>query len=151
MRSLLARRFFPAILVAASMAACGGATPTTPTPTTTTTTTATTVTVTDSFDGKLGQSGSNTHTFSAQAGSVTVTLTAEAPLETLGLGMDVGTWDGTTCTTVLTNASSKLGTALIGTATTAVNLCIKVYDVGNITADSSVTYTVTAQHQALPS
>jgi hypothetical protein len=149
MTSLIARRFVPAVLVAALAAACGGSTAA-PTPTPTSTTPAT-VTVTDSFDGSLAQSGANIHTFSAQAGAVTVTLTAVGPLSTLGLGMDVGTWDGTNCTTVLTNNNSKQGTALVGTATSAVNLCIRVYDVGNIADGATVTYTVTAQHQALSS
>jgi hypothetical protein len=82
-----------------------------------------------------------------------VTLTDEAPLATMGLGMDVGQWDGTNCTTVISNTNSKVGTALIGTNTSAsnINLCVRVYDVGNITEGSTVTYTVTAQHVALSS
>jgi hypothetical protein len=152
MRSLMLRRFLPATLLAALLAAaaCGGATATSPT--TTTTTTATTVTVTDSFDGTLNQGGSNTYNFSVQPGTVTVTLASESPLATLGVGMDVGQWTASTstCTTVLTSTAASQGTALIGTASTAIDLCIKVYDIGNITADTTVTYTVTAQHQALP-
>lgn len=145
MTSLIARRFVPAILVAVLMAACGGST-TAPTPTPTPT--VATVTVTDSFNGSLAQSGSNIHTFTAQVGAVTVTLATVGPLSTLSLGMDVGTWDGTNCTTVLTNVNSKQGTQLVGTTTAATNLCIRVYDVGNITEGSTVTYNVTAQHQA---
>jgi hypothetical protein len=143
MTGTIARRFVPAILLAFLAAACGESS----TPTTPTTTTPTTTTVTESFDGTLNQSGSNTHTFSSEAGTVNVTLTAEGPLSTLSLGMDVGTWDGTTCTTVLTSSAANQGTVLTGTATTAINLCIKVYDVGNITEEATVTYTVTAEHQ----
>jgi hypothetical protein len=143
MTGTIVGRFVPATLLAFLAAACGGSS----TPTTPTTTTPTTTTVTESFDGTLSQNGSNTHTFSTEAGTVNVTMTAEGPLNTLSLGMDVGTWDGTNCTAVLTSSTAKQGTLLTGTASTAINLCVKVYDVGNISEEATVTYTVTAEHQ----
>jgi hypothetical protein len=44
----------------------------------------------------------------------------------------IGTWDGTTCTVVTSNEASKVGTAVSGSA--------------NITADTTVSYTVEVGH-----
>ena len=129
------------------MASCDSQT----TPTTPTTPTPTTVAVTDVFKGTVFQSGSAFHTFTTEAGTVTTTLKEIVPATLAGIGVDVGTWDGTTCTIVLTNTAATTGSALVGTASTSISLCVRVYDVGNISEEEPATYTVEVAHQTKPS
>jgi hypothetical protein len=120
--------------------ACGGSTPVTPT-----TPTTPVEMFTDTFEGTIAQGASAIHQFSAKAaGTVTATLTAVGPLSTMAIGVDIGVWDGNSCTSVIVNPNAKQSSQLIGTASAPVNLCIKVYDVGNIV--DSATYSVMVVH-----
>ncbi len=121
------------------------------TPTTPTTPTPTTVAITDVFKGTLAQSGSTVHTFTTEAGTVTATLKDVVPGTLTAIGIDVGTWSGTTCAAVLTDTTATTGSALVGTASTSITLCVRVYDVGNISEEEPATYTVEVAHQAKPS
>jgi hypothetical protein len=105
-------------------------------------------TTTESFDGSLAQSGTGTHPFTVSArGMVTISLTAVSPLTTMALGVGLGTWDGTTCSSQFAdNKDARAGaTALTGTAA-AGSYCIRVYDSGNIPADWSVAYSIDVVH-----
>lgn len=131
------------IALAALLGACGGTTtPTTPTPST--------ESKTETFAGDLQQGTSKIHTLSVGAGVVTATLTALSPLATASIGMAFGTWDGTNCQaitpTVVQNDNVKVGTSLVGTAATNLSMCLRVYDVGNIPADTTYTYNVSIVH-----
>jgi hypothetical protein len=115
-----------------------------PTPTTTT----------DTFSGTLKNSADLpvmrlTHTFtSAYSGTVTMTMTANTPDAALVLGFGIGTWDATTstCGSLLAwNNTSTAGTTIIGNAL-AGSFCVQVYDVGNLVADGSTSYTLTVTH-----
>ena len=112
-----------------------------------TVTTPTPVTTTDTFSGTLVQSGAVVHPFTVTAaGSVTISLTEVNPLATLALGVGIGTWDGATCSSMTNNTNARVGSAaLLGTAGIG-SYCVRVYDVGNIAADTSVTYTVQVVH-----
>jgi hypothetical protein len=124
---------------ALAAAGCGASTPTTPTPAA--------PTVTETFNGTLLQSGSNVHTFTVgQIGEVDATLTAVGPLGTLALGLVLGAWDGTSCTPGYENDNSRQGTVLTGTTTATGAFCVRIFDVGNITPGTTVTYTVTVLH-----
>jgi hypothetical protein len=131
----------PLALVAAS---CGSATPVEPTPP------VTTVDVTETYTGSLVQLGSNSYNFHSEAGIVTATLTDVQPLTTLSLGVDLGQWLNDACSAVVTNTNTKVGTQLVGTAASPVQLCVRVYDVGNIAADTTVTYSLSVVHPDLP-
>ncbi len=140
MRSLLSTILV--VGLAAGLAACGGTNNTS----TTTPTSPSTTQVTDTYSGNLTTGGSVTHTFTVGVGVVTTTLTNLAPLSTASIGVILGTWDGTTCTAILQNDNMKVGGTLVGTAQGTVNLCLRVYDVGNIPADTTYTYTATVAH-----
>jgi len=114
------------------------------TPTTPTEPTTTPVSVTDTFSGKLEISGSSEHKFSVGKGTVVTTLTTVGFSSTVALGLGVGTWDGTTCTLVIQSETAVQSSYMIGTATATVDLCVKIWDVGNLT-DSS-TYELTVVH-----
>jgi hypothetical protein len=108
---------------------------------------ATTNNVTDTYSDSITTGGIKTYPFVVKAaGTVTVTLTAVAPVATLSLGMNLGTWDGVAvCTAALTNTDMRVtSTPMSGTANSAFNACVQVYDSGNVTGP--VTYTFTVNH-----
>ncbi len=131
------RTFLLAALVAVA-AACGddATTPTTPTPP---------VTVTETFSGTVTRNGAATHTFATQAsGSVTATLTTLGPDSALVVGLSLGTFNGSACQLVITKDDATQGTVVTGGVSTLGNLCVRIYDVGNIT--DPITYDITVVH-----
>jgi hypothetical protein len=103
-------------------------------------------TVTDTFPGVLLAQTVNWHQFTVQkAGPVTVVLASITPLATITIGLAIGTFDGTACTTVAgtQNDTAKVGTTIDGNAG-AGTFCVGVYDVGNIV--DSVEYTIRVNH-----
>jgi hypothetical protein len=138
MKSTLGLVLAVSLAAAVATGGCGG-TPTTPTPAAPTTT--------DTFNGTLAQGGSNIHTFTlSQIGEVDATLTAVGPLSTLALGFVLGAYDGTNCNPGFQNLSSLQGQLLAGSTTATGTFCVRVFDVGNIVAGTTVTYTVTVAH-----
>lgn len=139
------RRLIPGLLLlgvlATSAAACNNdKTITTPTTTTTTTTTATTITE-PAFTGTLRANGAATYPFTATAGgTITATLTSLSPATTIGLS--IGTWTGSACQIVVANDKAAPAAAISGTVTAAASLCVRVYDVGNITGPTDFSVTV---------
>jgi hypothetical protein len=138
-----ARVFVLGVLIAAVSVlsgACSGtadSTLTTPTP----------VTTTDTYSGTFAQSGAAVHPFTVTTtGTVTISVTEVGPLATMSIGVSIGTWDGTTCTSVSKNDNARAGsTAVSGTAATG-SYCVRVYDSGNVPDGTSVTYTVQVVH-----
>ena len=137
MHRLMPRGLLP-LAVAMVVSACSNdptTAPTTPTP----------VTLTDTFDGILTQNGAVTHPFITTAsGTVVATLSTETPDAALPIGMSLGTWTGTSCTVVLTNDKAVQGSTLVGSASGAGSLCLRMYDVGKLT--QPVTYQVQVAH-----
>jgi hypothetical protein len=137
-RSILRSLILPALFVLTS-AACGDNLSTT-TPTDTTSTT-----VTETFPGAINPNGGATHTFAtARSGSITATLSALTPDNTITVGLSLGTWNGESCQTVIARDSTMVGNSIVGTASSSGNFCIRVYDVGKLTASTS--YDVTVVH-----
>ncbi len=124
-------------LLAVSVSACSGLIdelPTTPDP----------VITTETFTGTLTVNGAQTHQFFTSAtGAVTATLTSlgEAPPETVGFGM--GTLAGASCNVVLANDQAVVTSVLTGTVSTlGGTLCVRMYDVGKLTAPVEYSFTV---------
>jgi len=135
MRLLILRALIASLAV--TVAACSGLIdelPTTPDP----------VITTETFTGTLTVNGGQTHQFfTAATGAVTATLTSlgEAPPETVGFSM--GTMAGSTCTIVLANDQAVVTSVLTGTVSTLQGaLCIRMYDVGKLTAPVDYSFTV---------
>jgi hypothetical protein len=127
-----------AVLLACSLWACNSTTqtPTTPTPT---------EKVTETFTGTLNPGENSVHGFKAgAAGVVTTRLTDITPDNTITLGIAVGAIDGVSCLPTIVNGTAKLNSVMVGLATASVTLCVRVFDVGSITA--ATTYTVTVEH-----
>lgn len=112
--------------------------------TTPTTTTTTTTPITEPlFTGTLKVNGAATYPFTATTGgTITATLTTAAP--DAGIGLSLGTWNGSACQIVIANDNATQAVAISGTVTAASSLCVRVYDVGKLTAP--VDFTVTIVH-----
>ena len=140
---------FVAPLAAVLASACG--TPTEPTDTTLPSPTDGLVAVTATIDGTLVSGGSNLHTFHTMPGVVQVTLVsldpaADAPL----IGVGIGMWDGLSCQIVLQTPLGAPGAELLGTASMDSEVCIRVWDLGTLSADAALKYQVTAIHNEKP-
>ena len=147
MKSSLAGRLALVLSATLMLWACGGGDtgttgiPTAPTAPTTPTTPA--ATVTQTFTGSLNTNGAASFPFTTQAGNVTAVLTTLSdPAVTVGLAL--GSWTGTACSIAIANDLALQGASVVGTATAAANVCVRVYDVGNVT--TPVTYTITVTH-----
>jgi hypothetical protein len=75
-----------------------------------------------------------------------MTLTSVGPLATMALGVAIGSWDGTTCTTITQNGNSRTGTAALAGTVVQGNYCARVYDSGNVPDGGTVTYTLEVVH-----
>jgi hypothetical protein len=124
-------RVLAAVLIACGTAACGSSTTTTPT-------TTTPVTVTDTFSGTLNANGAASYTFTtANSGLVTATLSTLSPDSTLVVGIALGTWNGSACQVVLSKDSATQYSYIVGQASQATTLCVRIYDVGNVVDPAS--------------
>ena len=100
--------------------------------------------VTEAFSGTLSVNGAATFNFAAlAAGSVTAGLKSVSPSSDAILGLGLGTWNGTACQIVIANDAATTSLIIIGTTSAAGNLCVRVYDVGKLTATQTVEITVT--------
>ena len=130
-RSIFLPLTFVAVLTLATMACDSGedtpTTPTTPGPT-----------VTETFAGTVTLNGAATFTFNTNlAGIVNATLRTIGPVTTTQVGMALGTWNGVTCAVQLANDRITAGTAVTGQVNAAGALCVRVYDVGQLTETST--------------
>ena len=134
----MSRVTFLAVLLAIGASACSNDTTTPTTPTTA-------VTVTDTFAGPLTQNSGATHSFStAASGNVSALITNLSPTSSIIVGLSLGTWNGASCSIVLVNDKATQTSSLLGTASGSGTLCVRVYDVGNIT--EPITYEVQVTH-----
>jgi hypothetical protein len=102
------------------------------------------VETTESFSDTLTVNGGRTHPFSVQrAGTVTAQVTSLSDLNAT-IGLSLGTWNGTACQIILANDSASINVSLTGTAQTSGQFCVRLYDVGRLTA--AVSYAVLVTH-----
>jgi hypothetical protein len=105
------------------------------------------VTYTETYSGTVNRNGSVTHSFfTTLAGEVTATLSTIVP-EDLKVGLAMGTWNGSICDVRLINDQAVRTTIIYGNASTAASLCVRIYDVGNITGDTPASYEITVVHR----
>ena len=128
------------VSIAAVAAGCSGdinKIPTTPDP----------VIVTETFTGRLNVNGGATHNvFTGATGTVNATITSLGEVAPSKVGFSLGTLGSTgVCTVVLHNDTAVVSSALTGTVSTLQgSLCLRIYDVGALTAP--VDYTLTVSH-----
>jgi len=131
-------------LLLLSMALATGAcstdpsTPVTPTPTE--------ITEPD-WVGTLTVNGAQILPFNAtDVGTVTAILNGLDPNNnaTLDVGLDLGTWSGTSCTSKISNTTVGIGGGVVAFANGSGALCARIYDNGHLS--EPVTFTVKITH-----
>ena len=113
--------------------------------------------VTETFSGTLVKNAAFTHPFTVtDAGDVSVFLLASVDPahpdnNAIPIGVSLGTWNGVSCAVVIAsdsimpvNTDNPSQGRLTGRATAAGNLCVRVYDVGNVSG--SATYELLIDH-----
>ena len=99
--------------------------------------------VTETFEGTLTVNGGTTYPYVvAQAGLTSAVLTTLSP-DTATVGVSLGTWNGQACQIILANDNATQSAAVIGEARTAGNFCVRIHDVGKLTAAADYLLTVT--------
>ena len=130
-----------AILVAAMGVAAAGCDPETvndgspvPSPT---------VPVTESFAGSVTVNGAQTFAFQALgSGFVQATIKTFGPETAMKVGLAIGTYNGVTCSQILTNDNAAQGITVTGAVASAAALCVRIYDVGQLTQANTFEITV---------
>jgi hypothetical protein len=98
-------------------------------PSTPTTPTGPAETITETFVGTVGPNGAQTFTFQTTSqGFLTATLTAFAPDTGLTVGLAIGTFNGITCQSIITNDTAQQNATVTGNASAAGSLCVRIYD-----------------------
>jgi hypothetical protein len=101
--------------------------------------------VTETFVGTLSPGGAATFAFSVTtAGGISASLRSLAPDSGVQVGLSLGTWNGVSCQVVLTNDQATVGQGITGAASAAGHLCVRVFDVGQLTQVS--TFEITVAH-----
>ena len=114
------------------------------------TTPTTPLTFTDTFTGTLSRNGSFTHSFTtASLGAVSASIVNLQPTSSQILGLSLGVWNGSACSTSPATGGSSSDIATSGSsitlnATAAGSLCVRLYDVGFIS--DPVLYTLQVTH-----
>jgi hypothetical protein len=131
-----------ALVVAATVAACGGSSNTTPV------VAPTGMLVTDTFTGTVQVGALDFKPFTVTTGgAVNVTLVAAGPPPTITMGLAIGTPSSTGVCSILSGGStvtSASTTAQLTGTLAAGTYCVEVVDVGN--AAGPIAYTVTVAH-----
>jgi hypothetical protein len=128
-----------AVVLALSAAACDSDNPITPI------TPSLPNTVTDTFGGTLNQNGGESYPFStSSSGGVTATLSTLAPDSALEVGLSLGTWNGSACYIVIAKDKATQSSSVLGQATSSGSLCVRIYDVGNVT--DPITFEIQVVH-----
>ena len=137
---MLSRLILAPVLIAALLATACGDDPAPPT------VIETPAVISETFSGTVGVNGALTHPFTVdRAGSVTVQVTALSPDDTVTLGLALGTWNlNSSCQVVIAKDSATLASSVLGTATSAGRLCVRVYDVGGLRTPTN--YDVKVDH-----
>lgn len=138
MRRLNLTRALVAVALATASIACDDPGPTAPTPVT-----PVVEYVTETYSGVLARNGAVTFPFVVSAGNATATLTTLEP-STVALGLSLGTWNGISCAAVISNDNAGQFTQLVGTAGQGGTLCLRIHDVGRLTAP--IKFTVAVVH-----
>lgn len=139
----MSRPLIGTVLLVAALAAagCDESAPTAPT-------TPEVPVITESFAGTVTVNGAVTHPFViGTPAAVQATLSNVSAGADAVVGFSLGTWntDFETCTAIISNDNAVDGRTLVGSATTAGAFCVRVYDVGKLTAPTS--YEITVLHR----
>ena len=95
-------------------------------------------TITETYSGSIGLNAAINYTFAAKAaGTITARLARVMPDNTVALGLALGTWNGVSCAVVIANDNAREGGTVVGNVTGPGQLCVRIYDVGILTAPAT--------------
>lgn len=95
-------------------------------------------TITETYSGTIGLNAAINYTFTTKvAGTITARLSSVLPDNTVALGLALGTWNGVSCAVVIANDAAREGNAVVGNVTGPGQLCVRIYDVGVLTAPAT--------------
>ncbi|HEX5070967.1 MAG TPA: hypothetical protein VFV78_12195 [Vicinamibacterales bacterium] len=95
-------------------------------------------TVTESFAGSITPNGAVSYFFaSTAAGGMTATILTLTPDSSVILGLSIGTWNGFSCQSVISNERATQGTTVSGNVSGAGTLCVRIFDSGGAMPASS--------------
>ena len=99
--------------------------------------------ITETFSGTIGINGAATHTFlTTRIGQAGATLTSLSPDSAAIISFAMGTWNGLYCAITLAKDDATTN-AILGASASVGNFCIRVSDVGRLTAPTSYEVVVT--------
>ena len=99
--------------------------------------------ITETFSGTIGINGAATHTFlTMRVGQAGATLTSLSPDSAAIISFAMGTWNGLYCAITLAKDDATTN-AILGASASVGNFCIRVSDVGRLTAPTEYVVTVT--------
>jgi hypothetical protein len=100
--------------------------------------------ITDTLSGTLSVGGTSAQPFTVvQTGRLTITLNSVTPAAAVGIG--IGSPSAGGCALVSTQSPVSPGSSIVMSGIAlAGNLCVSIYDIGQLT--NSVTYTLTIFH-----
>lgn len=100
---------------------------------------------TETFSGSLNTGGGAHFPFSVvNPGDINVTITQMSPASNLTVGLALGSWEATTevCTDQL-STSASVNIAYAASPSGAGNYCVRIFDSGNVQAQTEFTLSVT--------
>ena len=103
------------------------------------------VQLTETFTGTLNVNGAAMHTFFTDKGpaQVVATLATLSPDSTALVSFILGTWNGQYCQVIFVKDDATTSTNFIGSASAVGSFCVRVADVGRLTAPTDYSITVT--------
>ena len=103
------------------------------------------VQVNETFSGTLNLFGADIHTFTTlQTGRAAATITSLAPDSGARVSFMFGTWNGQFCTVTFVKDDATTGTAFEGNASGPGSFCVRIADIGLLTAPTE--YSITVSH-----
>ena len=99
--------------------------------------------LTETFAGSIGINGAATHIFTTgDAGQAGATLTALSPDSAAVVSFAMGVWNGSYCAITLAKDDATQG-SILGAAAVVGTFCIRISDVGRLTAPTDYTIVLT--------
>ena len=103
------------------------------------------VQITETFTGTLNVNGAAMHTFVTDKGpaQAVATIDSLSPDSAAVVSFIFGTWNGNNCQVILVKDDATTGSSLVGTASAVGSFCVRVSDIGRLTAPTDYSIKVT--------
>lgn len=101
--------------------------------------------INETFEGTINLLGADMHVFTTeQTGQATATINSLSPDSAARVTFMFGTWNGNYCTVTFVTDEATTATTFIGNASGPGAFCVRISDIGKLTAPT--TYSITVSH-----